>query len=154
MKGWIIAIVCTIVLGVLLEIVLPKGKMAKYVKGVFSLVVILVIVSPLPKLFGSDWKFDFSSAWANVNNTFVDETKDDRLDEQASELESYLALYGYDCEIKLTTGEKLFEIGECEVTSFGKSEDAEAIIDLVANKLGIDRKNVRFILKPHKYEEQ
>ena len=99
MKAWIISIVCVIVLGVLLEIVLPKGKMAKYVKGTFALVVIFVIVSPLPKLLKKEWNFDFSSAWASANNTFLQETERDRTQEQEDEVETYLAFYGYDSDV-------------------------------------------------------
>ncbi len=52
------SIVGVICLGVLLEIVLPEGKMTKYIRGVFSLIVIIVIVSPLPSLLNKDWKFE------------------------------------------------------------------------------------------------
>ncbi len=50
MKGWIISIVGVICLGILLEIVLPEGKTAKYVRGAFSLLVVFSIAAPLPGL--------------------------------------------------------------------------------------------------------
>lgn len=59
MANWILSIVGIICLGILIEIVLPQGKTTKYIKGVFSLVVILVIVSPLPKLIGKEYEINF-----------------------------------------------------------------------------------------------
>lgn len=50
MGAWIISITGVICLGILLDIVLPDGKTTKYIRGAFSLIVILVIVSPLPSL--------------------------------------------------------------------------------------------------------
>ena len=146
MQGWIISIVCVNVLGVLLEIVLPNGKIAKYVKGVFSLLVIFVIVSPLPKLLRSEWKFDFSSAWASVNEGFVKETKDERTREKEEETKTYLALYGFDCEVSIELGAD-YGISEIEVIDFGKSGDVTEIIDLVANHLNVEKNKVKFILK-------
>ena len=69
MKEWIMSITGIIVFGVLLDVVLPHGKTAKYIKGIFAVLVVYVIVSPLPKLVKSGVKwaesfdetsFDFS----------------------------------------------------------------------------------------------
>ena len=48
MGAWILSIAGVICLGILLEIVLSEGKTAKYVKGAFSLLVVIAIVAPLP----------------------------------------------------------------------------------------------------------
>lgn len=148
MKGWIISVVCVIVLGVLLEIVLPKGKISKYVKGTFSLVVILVIVSPLPKLFGKEWNLNFEAAWAKANGGFVSETKDARMNEKEIEIENYLLLYGFDCEVSLTGGKGILDFDTAEVVDYGKSEDAENVIKLVSTRLNIAKNKIKFILKP------
>ena len=144
MKAWIISIVCVIVLGVLLEIVLPKGKMAKYVKGTFALVVIFVIVSPLPKLLKKEWNFDFSSAWASANNTFLQETERDRTQEQEDEVETYLAFYGYDSDVEISK-ESSFAIEEVCVTIHGKINDVEQLKTLVANKLNVKIEMIRVV---------
>lgn len=147
MKGWIISVVCVIILGVLMEIVLPKGKIAKYVKGIFSLVVILVIVSPLPKLFGKEWNLDFSTAWAKANRDFVAETKDTRMREKEAEIENYLLLYGYDCEVSLVGGKGIMDFDSVEVADYGKSEDAENVINLVSARLKVEKDKIKFLLR-------
>ena len=50
MSGWLIGIVGVVSLGVLIEVLLPEGENSKYIRGIFSIIVIFVIISPLPKL--------------------------------------------------------------------------------------------------------
>ncbi len=85
MQAWIMSIVGVICLGVLIEIVLPDGKITKYIKGAFSLVVILVIVSPLPSLIGKDFKVEIEDFSVS---TSVVKPYEDTLEEQ---IEKYLA---------------------------------------------------------------
>jgi len=58
-SSWLLSIAGVIILSVLAEFVLPDGQMNKYIKTIFSFVILLVIVMPLPKVFGKD--FDFSN---------------------------------------------------------------------------------------------
>ncbi len=54
-----IGIVGVVSLGVLIEIVLPEGENTKYIRGIFSIIVIFVIVAPLPKMMKGDFFKDF-----------------------------------------------------------------------------------------------
>ncbi len=71
MSAWIMSIAGVICLSVLVELVLPLGQMNKYVKGIFSFIIILVIISPLPKLLKKD--FDFSSLFGEEQIEIQDE---------------------------------------------------------------------------------
>ncbi len=62
-SSWIISIAGVVCLSVIVELVLPDGQMNRYIKGIFSFVIILVIIMPLPSLLGKE--FDFS----NIFNT-------------------------------------------------------------------------------------
>lgn len=55
MNVWLLSIVGVVSLGVLLEILLADGETSKYIKGVFALAVVLVLVSPLPKFLNKDF---------------------------------------------------------------------------------------------------
>ena len=153
MKEWILSLVCVIVLGVLLEIVLPKGQIAKYVKGTFALVVISVIIAPIPKLIKKEWKFDFSSAWVIADTTFVSETKDAYLEEKEKEVEEYLFMYGIDADVEIEKGEGFLEYSGATVFSYGDSERADEIIGLVANRLNIEKSQVKFIIKAEREKD-
>lgn len=51
---WLLSVVGVVILGVLIDVVLPEGNTNKYIKAVFAFVIILVIVSPLTKLDSVD----------------------------------------------------------------------------------------------------
>ncbi|MEG2561243.1 MAG: stage III sporulation protein AF [Clostridia bacterium] len=57
MSAWILSIVGIITLGVLVDIILPDGETNKYIKGIFSMIVIFMIIAPLPKMMNSDFDF-------------------------------------------------------------------------------------------------
>ncbi len=58
-SSWLLSIAGVVVLSVLAEFVLPEGQINKYTKIIFSFIILLVIIMPLPKLFGKN--FDLSN---------------------------------------------------------------------------------------------
>ena len=64
MTAWILSIAGVTILSVLVDLILPSGQTAKYIKNVFAFVLIFVIISPLPSLIKG--KF-------NVNDIFESE---------------------------------------------------------------------------------
>ena len=65
MSAWLIGIVGVVSLGVLIEVLLPEGENSTYIKGIFSIIVIFVIISPLPKLAKGE-KLDGFSPTGNI----------------------------------------------------------------------------------------
>ena len=57
-SAWLLSIACVVILSVLAEFVLPEGQINKYTKVIFSFVILLVIIMPLPKLFGKDFNLE------------------------------------------------------------------------------------------------
>ena len=64
MNAWLLSIVGVVSLGVLLEILLADGETSKYIKGVFALAVVLVLVAPIPKFLNKNF---------DINEFFGDE---------------------------------------------------------------------------------
>jgi stage III sporulation protein AF len=58
LSTWILSIAGIICVSVIIELVMPSGQMNRYIKGIFSFVIILVIIMPIPKLLKS--KVDMS----------------------------------------------------------------------------------------------
>ena len=48
--AWIISILAVAVIGAVIDLVLPSGRMNKFVKSIFGAVTVLLIVLPLPNL--------------------------------------------------------------------------------------------------------
>lgn len=74
MGEWLVGIVGIISLGLLLEILLPEGQTSKYVRGAFSLLVILVVISPIPKLLGGEYNLDLTGVNYDIDLDYVQQT--------------------------------------------------------------------------------
>lgn len=132
MKAWIISVVGVICLGILLQIVLPEGKTAKYVKGAFSLLVIFVIISPLPALLKGDMKF-VGDIQFEIDSDYIDSTYANyaaRLEEQ---LIDYLKDEGYNVRVKID-----IEDGKISCVQVYNASDFSAISRLISERLRID----------------
>lgn len=69
-SSWLLSITGIILLSILSEFVLPEGQINKYTKIIFSFVILLVIILPLPKLFGKDFNL---SNFLNYNDQLQEE---------------------------------------------------------------------------------
>ncbi len=70
-SAWLLSIAGTILLSVLAELVLPEGQMNKYTKVIFSFVILLVIIMPLPGLFGKN--FDINKFFGNSESSLQED---------------------------------------------------------------------------------
>ncbi len=59
MGKWILSLVGIVLISTVVFMLLPEGKLAKYIKSFFGLVVILVAVQPIFTLKNSELSFDF-----------------------------------------------------------------------------------------------
>ena len=59
LSGWVLSIAGVVSLSVIVELIMPEGNLNKYIRGVFSFIIMLVIIAPLPSLVGKN--FDFSN---------------------------------------------------------------------------------------------
>lgn len=54
---WLLSIAGVISLSVIVELMLPEGQLNKYIRSIFSFIVMLVIIAPLPSLIGKNVTF-------------------------------------------------------------------------------------------------
>ncbi len=97
MSAWLLSIVGVVSLGVLIELLLPEGENSKYIKGIFSVIVIFVIVSPLPKLVKGenvDW-FSPSGGEIQMDDTYYQSAKEDIQRKLIQSVEDKLKENGY-----------------------------------------------------------
>lgn len=48
---WVVSVVGVVFFGVVADIILPQGQTSKYIKSIFAIITVFVIISPLPNLF-------------------------------------------------------------------------------------------------------
>lgn len=56
MSGYLLTLLGIVLLGVLIEVILPSGTTSKYISGIFSIFVMFVILSPILTWIRSDYK--------------------------------------------------------------------------------------------------
>lgn len=66
-KDWTVNIVMLVLFIVIIEMLLPKGKMKKYVNLLTGTILIIVIIDPITGLFGKDFDFSASQTAAASN---------------------------------------------------------------------------------------
>ena len=70
-SAWILSIAGVISLSVIVELMLPEGQLNKYIRSIFSFIVVLVIIAPLPRLVGKN--FNFSDIAISENYTLQED---------------------------------------------------------------------------------
>jgi len=71
---WVLSICGVIILGVLIDAVLPDGGTRKFIKGVFAVILLYVIISPLPGFFKSGFGFKFDPGDIPIEGGLVETT--------------------------------------------------------------------------------
>lgn len=93
---WILSIVGIVLVGVLVEIVLPQGKTNKLLKSIVAVVTILIVIMPIKNI---DIKsIDFANIIKNfeIDNSFVNERNQDMIVAIQSQIEKDLENNGYE----------------------------------------------------------
>ena len=110
MSGWVLSVTAVVCLTVLLDIIMPDGQMKKYVKGIVSIIVIFVIVTPLASL--AVGKFDLTKGNITIDSDMLEslESTSDRYRE--IQLESMLSEDGITADVKIVSenGKKKVEV--------------------------------------------
>jgi hypothetical protein len=100
--SWIISVAGVMVLTVLLDIILPDGQTNKYIKGIFSVVVIIAVISPVAGFLKSGDAlgklFEFTSDKYGVDNNFIYAVYADAHKAQADGMKTYLSGEGITVE--------------------------------------------------------
>ena len=109
---WIISITVCTLLSVMIDIILPAGKMSKMTKALMGIFTMIVIISPIKNIDLSKLNLSNISQF-NIDNKFVQDRQDDMLLALEGEIESNLNMNGYlNVYIKVNGN---FENGELEI---------------------------------------
>lgn len=107
-SSWLLSIAGVVVLSVLSEFVLPDGQMNKFVKVVFSFVILLVIVFPLPSIFGKEFDFSkFLEADTNLQDEYLEQINLDKLTLMSKDLNTKVLDAGIE-NVEITINANIF----------------------------------------------
>lgn len=146
MGAWLLKITGVIALSTLSSLLIPNGQTKKYVKGIFALITLFVLVSPLPKLLKSDYS-GFPNAFGTVAELEIDETflygvATNAYKTQERNIEKFLKEKGIEAKVKFVVkSETSSEIDYVNVILSDKSfeRDKSNSIDIGALKSEISK---------------
>ena len=97
-SNWIISIAGVVCLSVMVDLLLPNGQMSKYIKGIFSFIILLVIIMPLPNLLGKSYDFSniFDSQEAQLQEDYLYQININKVSALEERLQSELKHKGYE----------------------------------------------------------
>lgn len=92
-SSWLLSIVGIIIIGSLIEIILPNSNLSKYIKSIFAFIVIFVIISPIISLIKDDISLDAN--YDNyINNDFISSLNEDKINFLEKNIEMLCNAYG------------------------------------------------------------
>ena len=98
MSGYLITLLGVILLGVLVDIILPSGSTSKYISGMFAIFVIFVIITPIINWVKSDYKLNdyISSSEIELNDKLLQNMYNAKIDAIEDDISLELSRNGYD----------------------------------------------------------
>lgn len=146
MGAWLLKITGVIALSTLSSLLIPNGQTKKYVKGIFALITLFVLVSPLPKLLKSDFSgfpnaFD-TAVELEIDETFLYGVATNAYKTQERNIEKFLKEKGIEAKVKFVVkSETSSEIDYVNVILSDKSfeRDKSNSIDIGALKNEISK---------------
>lgn len=157
MKIWILNLIGLAIFGVLIEILLPNGKTNKYIKGVLSLVIIYVIISPVASLL-HDYKFGdikkFFNGDIDIDYEFVSNIQIESNKQEEKLLEEAIKSEGIE-NVKVHIVSNLIQQKKIEYVKISINKAVitgenpninikEVITKIVCNRLNIDEEKIYY----------
>lgn len=155
MNEYIISIISVIVLTGVAAIILPDGRLGKFVKGIFAILTLVVILSPITAFFSDDIDYNgdiFDEKEMIINSEFLDYIDFKRKENYQTDLEKMLDKLGYesDVEIYYTSEDYKFKVTKVLINlknsvmkdEYGHIVISEEIFETVCTYLSIERNSV------------
>ena len=101
--SYIISIIGVVFLGVMIDVIAPEGKMNNFIKSIFAVFLLFVMVCPIVDFFTNNRLSGFFNTKLNVDEEYLEQTSELRIDNYelliVSELEKK-GIYGVKVEIE------------------------------------------------------
>ena len=141
-SSWAQQIIFAVIIGTILQMLLPEGKNKKYIKIVIGVYVLFAVISPV---IGKDINIDLNELNISLDNTntSLEETNKENINDifvtnLVQDIKSKLNNKGYSCEnVELQTNEN-YEVEKITITGIYEVEDDEEKEEKNENKVEIN----------------
>lgn len=119
--GWILSVLGVSILGVLVDIILPNGEMQKYIKSIFSILIVFSLIVPLLNIDINNLNFDnliYNNASVELDNNYINSFNTQYkilLENNCEQLLEANGFSGVSVEIDMIMENNSFEIKKVEL---------------------------------------
>lgn len=96
MSGYVLSILGIVLLGVIIDVIIPSGNINKYIKSVFSIFVVAVIISPVVKFISNKNGIKIDYTDYEMDKQLIEYIFEKRTENEENKIEIYLKDNGYD----------------------------------------------------------
>lgn len=114
--SWLLSIIGIVVIGVLINLILPEGEIQKYIKAIFSVFVVFIMIYPILNIDISKINYDeffYNQTSVTVDEKYLENYKEKYRESLQNQCETVLNNNGYQnvrVEIYLNLSSEKFEI--------------------------------------------
>lgn len=153
MYSWLLSVAGVVFMGVMLEIILPNGKTVPFIKQIFSLLTLFVIVSPIVDFI--DKNVSLSSSEMVIDYNFIYQHNLQKVEVVQKQIEDNIELLGYG-DVSVIVNGTIFEeelryssvyvdISNLVVRDDIKKNDLKSEIKLLINSvINVEEENIIF----------
>ena len=96
MTGYLLSVLGIVLASVLINIIIPTGELAKYIKSVFSIFVVFVLISPIFTFLNKEQQYMFSYNDYEINEKLINYVFSKRTDETKARIIEELTEQGFE----------------------------------------------------------
>lgn len=96
MSGYILSILGIVIVGVLVDIVVPSGTINKYIKSIYAIFVLAVILSPLIKFLSNTHDINVNITGYEINEDLMNYINTNKIKSLETNIENKLKDEGFD----------------------------------------------------------
>ncbi len=118
MSGYILSILGIILAGIFIDILVPTGSVSKYIKSIYSIFVVAVILSPVVKFLTKKDVYTLKYEDYQINEKLMNFIYNGRADELKAKIEKRLeneGLKNIDIKINYSSNNNEFQLNSIEV---------------------------------------
>lgn len=96
MSGYVLSILGIVLLGVIIDVIIPSGNISKYIKSVFSIFVVAVIISPVVNFLSNKNGIKLEYDNYEMDKQLIEYIFEKRTENEKNKIEIYLKDNGFD----------------------------------------------------------
>lgn len=96
MSGYILSILGIVIVGVLVDIVVPSGTINKYIKSIYAIFVLAVILSPVIKFLSNSHDINVNITGYEINEDLMNYINTNKIKSLETNIENKLKDEGFD----------------------------------------------------------